>query len=310
MHLVCLHNVIPDEPDAFDRKCSRISVDEFERFLDDLPRHGLRLVSYSEYEALLRDGCTDPDVVALSFDDGFLGVHDNAAPVLAARGTDAVAFIVPPFLGNPPDRIFHFLETEIAFRLSTRETLRLSYWDETFDLTITKSRIAAMKRVKKLLKTRPEADRVTGRAEMLEKLGVSHAEILGYAHRPGENTARFSVMAPRHLQALHDQGWTIGAHSMTHRTLSMLSDAELETEIGTAAEFFAQHFGWTALPFAYPYGDIVHVGPRPPLAVAAAGHPLAFTTVPGPSDLAAAPHLLPRVDYKVFLRDHALLDTA
>lgn len=73
-----------------------------------------------------------------------------------------------------------------------------------------------------------------------------------------------------------------------------------------AAKAFEDRFGWTDLPFAYPYGDVIHVGTEAPKVCADAGHPMAFTTVPGPSDMTVAPHLLPRVDYKRFLRDAAL----
>jgi len=305
MHLVCLHNVIAGDADPFDQKCSRISVAEFERFLDAVAETR-NLISYSAYEALLRAGAHDPDAVALSFDDGFLGVFEFAAPVLAARGLDAVAFVNPPFLGNPGDRIHHFLELEIAFRLSDCESLTVPFWDEPFDLSQTKSRIRALKRVKKLLKTRPEAERIAGHAEVLGALGVPQADILRYA----KDDPKFRIMDAVQLRALHEQGWTIGSHSMSHRTLSMLPQDALEAEIGDAARYLATEFGWTNLPFAYPYGDRIHVGTAPPEVCARAGHPLAYTTVPGRSDFAHAPHLLPRIDYKVFLREFELLGAA
>ena len=132
MHLICLHNVVPGPVDAFDRKCSRISVAEFEQFLDDVSAR-FNLVSYSTYATHLRQGRNAQDLVALSFDDGFRGVHDHALPVLKARGLDAIAFLNPPYLGNPAGRIFHFLELEIAFRLTNAP--RLSFDDEDFDLT-------------------------------------------------------------------------------------------------------------------------------------------------------------------------------
>ncbi|WP_236638244.1 polysaccharide deacetylase family protein [Mangrovicoccus ximenensis] len=274
---------------------------EFGSFLDSVASR-FRLVGYSDYQAMLLEGRPDPEAVALSFDDGFLGVHDHAAPVLAERGLDAVAFVNPPFIGNPPDRIFHFLELEIAFRLTACDRLSVSFWDAAFDLTEIRSRIAAMKRVKKLLKTRPEAERAACHAEVLGALGVPRDEILRHA----ASAAKYRTMEAGQIRALRDLGWTIGSHTMSHRTLSMLPEDALAAEIGDAARALEAEFGWTGLPFAYPYGAEIHVGTRPPQVCAAAGHPLAFTTIPGPSDAAAAPHLLPRIDYKVFLRDQDL----
>ncbi len=299
MHLICLHNVVAGPVDAFDKKCSRISVAEFERFLNAVSKR-FELVSYSEYENRLRGGVGADDCVALSFDDGFLGVHTYALPVLKAQGLDAIAFINPPFLGNPQDRIFHFLELEIAFRLTDVPELRLSFVAEPLNLTQMKPRIAAMKLVKKLLKTREDAERVMGHAEVLQCLGIDRSEILDCA----ASDPKFRIMEASHLNDLRASGWAIGSHAMSHRTLSMISAEDLASEIGEARAFFETAFGWRDMPFAYPYGDVVHVGPDAPRVVAREGHPIAFTTIPGPSNFAQTPHLLPRIDYKRFLRDY------
>lgn len=301
MHLICLHNVIAAPLDSFDEKCSRISVEEFERFLDAVSER-FRLVSFRTYQEHLRQGWSDPDMLALSFDDGFRGVFDFARPVLDARGLDAIAFINPPYLGNPAGDIFHFLELEIAFRLSDCTDLRVSFCPEPLDLSAMKPRVKALKRIKKLLKTRPEAQRVSGHAEVLAALGISRQTILDHAARH----KRFHLMDPEQLGALSNAGWVIGSHGMTHRTLSMLPTEELHAEFDAARRFFFDTFGWEDMPFAYPYGDVIHVGDIAPLICAQAGYPFAFTTVPGPSDMRGAPHLLPRIDYKRFLRDHDL----
>ena len=142
----------------------------------------------------------------------------------------------------------------------------------------------------------------SGHEEILTRLGVDRKEIREFAQRD----PKFSIMSRAHLTDLRKNGWSIGSHAMTHRTLSMLEPKALAAEIGDASAYFETNFGRTDLPFAYPYGDVVHVGSEAPLAVANAGHPIAFTTVPGPSDFANAPHLLPRIDYKRFLRDYAI----
>lgn len=299
MQLICLHTVTPGPVDAFDAKCSRISRAEFEAFLEAVAAR-FELMSYSDYTAALAAGRADAEAVALSFDDGFVGVYEEALPVLAARGLDAVAFINPPFLGNPPGRIFHFLELEIAFRLTDAEAL--DFDGDTLALSDETARIAAMKRVKKRLKTWPEDRRSAAHGAVLSALGVPEEAILAYAADAG----RMQVMSEAMLRALAGAGWTIGSHGQHHLTLSMQPPDALRHEIEDAAAAFAARFGWHAMPFAYPYGDRVHVGDAAPAAVAAAGHPMAFTTVPGASDLAQAPHLLPRIDYKRFLRDHAI----
>ena len=303
MHLICLHNVIKGPCDAFDEKCSRISEGEFERFLDAVTR-GFDLVSYSTYVTRLAEGRAADNTVALSFDDGFQGVHDHALPILSERGLDAVAFLNPPFLGNPPGQLFHFLELEIAFRLTRATGLDMA--GQTFAFTDETARVKAMKKVKKHLKTRPEAERARGHAMVIEALGVARAAMFDFL----KDDPRFEIMGDAEVTALHDAGWTIGSHGTSHRTLAMLSEDEVAEEIGAAARAFADRFGWANLPFAYPYGDAIHVGDAAPRLVAEAGHPMAFTTQSGASDLARDPFRLPRIDYKRFLRDYGLLEAA
>ncbi len=49
-------------------------------------------------------------------------------------------------------------------------------------------------------------------------------------------------------------GLDIGVHSATHRTLTMLDDAELDREIKTAAEIIYAHTQVEPALFSYPYG--------------------------------------------------------
>lgn len=305
MHLICLHNVMPGPMDAFDKKCSRISTDEFAQFLDEVAAR-FELISYSAYERLLRAGQGRDDAVALSFDDGFWGVIAHAKPILDARGLDAIAFINPPYLGNPPGEIFHFLELEIAFRLTEAPALSLSFVPEVIDLEPLSARVKTLKTAKKLLKTRPEPERVAGHREVLAALQVPHEAILGYA----QAHEKFRIMTADELRELRAGGWAIGAHTMSHRTLSMLPPEEQSDEIVGGMRYFSSHFGWQMTVLAYPYGDVVHVGDEVPKVSARAGFEMAYTTVPGPSDFAQAPHRLPRIDYKRFLREQALLGAA
>jgi len=69
-------------------------------------------------------------------------------------------------------------------------------------------------------------------------------------------------------------GIDIGVHSATHRTLTMLDDAELEREIKTAAEIIYTRTQAEPAAFAYPYGIW---DPRVRRAVRATGYRAAVT---------------------------------
>ncbi len=301
MHLICLHNVIDGAPDPFDKRCSRISAAEFEWFAETVSER-FELVSFEVYRAHLEENTGHESVVALSFDDGFRGVRSFAAPVLGARGLAAIAFLNPPYLGNPEGQIFHFLELEIAFRLTEHARVSLSFWEPVLDLGDETARVASMRRVKKLLKTASEGNRRDWHREVLDKLGVERRDIFAFA----QNDPRFAIMTEQEVRDLEASGWAIGSHGMHHTTLSMLPAEMVRQEIAEARDDLRTRFGWDGLPFAYPYGDIVHIGPEAPKACEDAGHPMAFTTIPGESDVKRAPFHLPRIGYDRFVREFGL----
>lgn len=73
-------------------------------------------------------------------------------------------------------------------------------------------------------------------------------------------------------------GVAFGAHTITHRELPGLPDAELEREVGGARDLIEERSGIHAETFCYPRGKFDE---RVKRAVQAAGYRLACTTLPG-----------------------------
>lgn len=70
------------------------------------------------------------------------------------------------------------------------------------------------------------------------------------------------------LEALLEQGHSVGAHTQTHARLSQISaEHDLEREIVTSADTLAQHLGVSIDHFAYTFGDLDSFSPQA-LAVA------------------------------------------
>lgn len=283
MRLICLHNVVSGPVDAFDRKCSRVSAAEFEAFLE-LASARTRLVSYSAFETALDEGRLETDMVALSFDDGFLGVHRHAFPALAARGLDAAVFVNPPLVAA--GGLFHFLELEIAFRLAASAAPE-------------KERVKAMKAAKKRLKALPEAERAAGHDALLVELGVARDAIARYA----AGFEKYDVMGRAELLELRAAGWRVGSHTLTHRTLGMLDEADVRAEVLGSKRGLEALLDGRDETFAYPYGEAVHVGTVAPRVCREAGYRRAYTTTPAPIGPDADPFLLPRLDYKEFVKE-------
>lgn len=298
MIVVCLHNVVAGPADAFDRKCSRVGVEELESFLERTASRR-RLIPFSEATRLLDAGRDDERAVALSFDDGFLGVARHAQPLLARRGLDAAAFLNPPFVRDPGGPLFHFLEIELAFRVTRAPSLELDAPGGRLPLGSEKERVAAMKAVKRRLKTSPERARADAHARLLEALGVTPAGLRAAAR----GDERYATMGRDEALALRAAGWTLGSHGLTHRTLGMLPAGEAADEIAGSKAALESLLGGEAADFAYPYGEPVHVGEAAPELCRQARYRRAFTTTPGAIRPGDDPYRLKRVDYKEFVAE-------
>lgn len=96
------------EPDRIDAIAQRIqrgyiaTVAEFEAQIAWLHANGFRAVSLSTVVDALVAGTELPgDCVVISFDDGFVGNHEFALPILAKYGATATFFVVTNKIGQP-----------------------------------------------------------------------------------------------------------------------------------------------------------------------------------------------------------------
>lgn len=78
-----------------------VSPQRFAEHMQTLERAGWRAVAIDDFFAWL-DGSTElpEQSFLLTFDDGFLGVYEHAAPVLASLGWPATVFLVSQLIGQ------------------------------------------------------------------------------------------------------------------------------------------------------------------------------------------------------------------
>lgn len=81
-----------------------VSPQRFADHMRTLARAGWRAVSIEDFFAWLDGRAELPEQsFLLTFDDGFLGVHEHAAPVLTALGWPATVFLVSQLIGQRDD---------------------------------------------------------------------------------------------------------------------------------------------------------------------------------------------------------------
>lgn len=95
--------------------------------------------------------------------------------------------------------------------------------------------------------------------------------------KPGY-TIPFESMTTEHRRALVDAGMEIGCHSMTHRRMTRVPEAELDIEIVESKRLLEVELGTAVETFCYPFGRFNATVVR---RVEQAGYLGAASTIPG-----------------------------
>lgn len=290
MRAVLFHNVVAEPTDQLDRSLERLHVNAFRRELEWLASR-YRIVDHDTAMRALDAGDPQSDAMVLTFDDGFAGVKNVAAPVLAELGLPAAVFVLTEPGGDMrADRLFHFERLEIAFRLAEGSTIDLTdYGEGVLPFATPVARLQALKTLKRRLKTLPDHAAVAARAAIIATLGVSDDATRAYAAQ----SPKYQKLTVDECRTLAGQGWTIGGHTRNHPSLGMSADQDIIEEVQGNADDL-RRLGFTDVPFAFPYGGETHVDARARAATRDAGFRCAWTTQPGDNDRHTDRHALRR----------------
>jgi len=93
---------------------------------------------------------------------------------------------------------------------------------------------------------------------------------------------------------------SFGVHTMYHPILAYLTDpTEVQREVEECRTMLEQQLGHPVRTFAYPIGQLQHIGDNAIRAVQKAGYEWALTTLYGFNTLRSDPHLLRRIEVDV-----------
>jgi len=276
MLIINFHNVVSEPLTKFDRLAApRIDTKQFISAINWLSKY-FTFNSINELLLEKEKGLTFFPSVALTFDDGYRGVLDNAFPILKERGIPASIMVVTQTLQS--SRLFHFETLEVAFRISKVHTVQFPGKSEQ-SIKTEAERVRCLWLFKQTLKLQPEYIRIRNHNLLLQHLKVKHEQL-------EEESKKIPVLEKlncEQLKYLIHSGWTIGSHTCTHRTLSCLSKQDLIREIVDSHDEIQAYFGLSDIPFAYPYGGPQHIGERAYKMVAKSGYSCALTTTMGPN---------------------------
>ena len=272
--ILIFHRVL-SEPDPL--MPSEPSTAEFDRLCDRL-KSVYRIFSLTEAVHRLNTNSLPPRSACITFDDGYRDNHDNAMPVLRKHGLTADFFISTGFLDGGMmwnDRILE------AIRQTQSDDIDVTAFGlSRYDLRTAQAKIAAANTILTALKHLPFDAREIKATEILDRAGGPRNTLM---------------MTPEQVKNMRANGMEIGAHSVRHPILHVLSEAEARTEILQSKATLEQILGEPVKVFAYPNGKPgLDYSSRDVAIVREAGFDIAVSTHIG-TTTASTPRLeLPR----------------
>ena len=253
-----------------------VSAAMFERQLDQIGRH-FRFVGIDEIGEAVRNGVAFHEpVAAVTFDDGYQDVFDNALPILKRKGIPAAAFVVTDLIGRSAwqthDKLYHLVEKAFT-QWATPGThlqgllrdLGLPALDILGDAGATRSPMLTVSALLPNL-SRVDALRVMSRLEWL----VGN----GFVGVP-------QTMSWDALKQMQRDGFIVGSHTRTHVSLPMEPTESAIDELAESKRVLEQHLGTPIDHFAYPGGQFT---PAIVEAIEHCGYRYAYTACPHSDD--------------------------
>jgi peptidoglycan/xylan/chitin deacetylase (PgdA/CDA1 family) len=241
----------------------------FERHVDRIGRH-FQFVSLDEIgDRIARNLPFTRPVAAITFDDGYLDVYENALPILKRKGIPAAVFVVTELVGRScwqvHDKLYHLMAKAYA------------RWDDPWQgLTqlLAGVDMSAMAIPGMRAASRNPYGVVTAMLPSLSQMHVGRVmemltEQVGNGSADVPRTVNWSM-----VDTMRHDGFTIGSHTKTHVWLANESDDKGFDEIAGSKEELERRMGEPVHHFAYPGGQFT---PRIVDMVARAGYRFAYT---------------------------------
>lgn len=204
-------------------------------------------VLLSDLVRLCRAGRIPPRTVAITFDDGYADVFRWAAPLLREAEVPATVFVVSGAVESGAEFWWDEIARLADAASSTGESLNVEAGGHRFSWVVDR-RLGA----KGLVNTmHPVLAALTGdeRNAVLDRLfeGLGLERAARDEHRP---------MTVAELRSLLEDGlFEVGAHTVSHPTLSKVDVAEQRREITESKAFLESQLGVRVSAFSYPFGD-------------------------------------------------------
>jgi peptidoglycan/xylan/chitin deacetylase (PgdA/CDA1 family) len=254
----------------------------FEAQMRHVKKH-YRLLSLEEICRGLEDPERAQSGVAVTFDDGYRGVYEEAFPILRKYQIPTTVFLTVNAIETGQvawyDRIF------LALSIIPKNQLDLELDGmRHFSLSSARERLEAAIEIISCLRKLPDWRRKECCAALEMQVELPQAEL---ADR---------MMNWQQVRTMQRAGISFGSHTVSHPVVNQLTLAEMERELAESKQFLEAKLACPILDFAFPFGQLHDCGiERTSPIVVRCGYRSASTTVPGVNTLDVNPFGLLRV---------------
>ena len=269
--ILMFHRVLPASDAPFQPNRSLEVTPEFlEEVIVALRAADVEIVSLDEAHRRLVAGASGRRFAVLTFDDGYRDNLEYAWPILKRHEAPFTIYVPSAFAEGTGELWWVALEKAIA-RNSVIE-VELDGEERVFDCTTTAGKQAAFAAIYAHVRAE-ETD--AGLRRPVREIAFGYGIDMGKQCRELCMTwGELAVMAAHPLT-------TIGAHTVTHPILTMLTEEEARAEMADGAAAIETHLGVRPQHFSYPVGGPDCAGAREFALAAELGFKTAVTTRPG-----------------------------
>jgi len=239
----------------------------FERQLDWIGRH-FQFVTLDEIGTRMEEGRPfDRPVAAVTFDDGYRDVYEQACPILLSKGIPATFFIVTDLVEHPGwqifDRLYRLLKKAFPVWIEAPQRARelLAGFDRVDVVAVLASASGPEAAAGQILARHAQQD-------VLQLVNGLEAAVGTLSDRVPP------LVTWEDVRDLRRRGFTIGSHTRTHTWLPRECPERVTNELAASRVDIERRLEEPIAHFAYPAGEFNRevVG-----AVAKAGYRFAYT---------------------------------
>lgn len=228
--------------------------------------------------------------LVLTFDDGYRDNYSHGFALARELQIPITIFLIPGYIESGD--YFWWGEHKRLIHFTRVKAVTVS--GQTYHLEQPQERITLSREIDMHLRY---ATSVTQREAFLERirknLAIPSSVVL--------EVEKALSLTWTEIQEMEESGWvSFGAHTQHHPILSYLTDpVELQREVENCRGILEQRLGHPIRSFAYPVGQIQHIGENVLQSVKEAGYKWALTTKYGYNSPQSDPYLLRRIEVDV-----------